>query len=81
MLPLTTPSNVGVVSGTDPPTRERNPMNHSSRPAKRHPMWDSIFVPGCSVDTRRHREERDAQRDGATTLAEYHAWRRANPAR
>ncbi|UJE15731.1 hypothetical protein SEA_LIGMA_77 [Gordonia phage Ligma] len=56
-------------------------MNHSSRPAKRHPMWDSIFVPGCSVDTRRHREERDAQRDGATTLAEYHAWRRANPAR
>ena len=53
-------------------------MNTTHRPAKIVHLWDSLFVPGSQVNTQLHRLERRAQAAGCTTLAEYHAFRRAN---
>ncbi|UMO76155.1 hypothetical protein SEA_AMOK_32 [Gordonia phage Amok] len=53
-------------------------MNTTHRRPTANPMWDSIFVPCCQVNTRTHMLERRAQEAGCTTLAEYHAFRRAN---
>lgn len=53
-------------------------MNTTHRPAKIVHLWDSIFVPGSQVNTKLHLLEIKAAAAGCTTLAEYHASRRAN---